>query len=75
MLHWHAILWARENGYRYYDFGGYWEVRGDADPINRFKTGFSKEIQRFVPEHVLLIKPLAAKSYLALARAKARVSA
>lgn len=75
ILHWHAILWARENGYRYYDFGGYWEARGDADPINRFKTGFSKEIQRFVPEHVLLIKPLVAKCYLALARVKAGVSA
>jgi lipid II:glycine glycyltransferase (peptidoglycan interpeptide bridge formation enzyme) len=73
MLHWHAILWARGNGYRYYDFGGYWEARGDADPINRFKTGFSKEIQRFFPEHVLLLKPLAARSYLALARAKARM--
>lgn len=75
ILHWRAILWARENGYRYYDFGGYWEARADEDPINRFKTGFSKEIQRFVPEHVLLLRPLLAKPYFALARAKAGIGA
>ncbi len=74
MLHWRAILWAKENGYRYYDFGGYWEARGDKDPINRFKTGFSKVIRHHVPEQVLLLKPLAARAYLTLARAKVRVN-
>jgi hypothetical protein len=71
MLHWAAIQWAQRAGYRYYDFGGYWEERGDADPINRFKTGFSKELQHFVPEHAFAMRPLPAALYRWLARARA----
>jgi lipid II:glycine glycyltransferase (peptidoglycan interpeptide bridge formation enzyme) len=56
-LHWRAIRWAQENGYRYYDFGGYWEQRGDQDPINRFKLGFSKQIENLMPEHILVLRP------------------
>jgi hypothetical protein len=63
MLHWNAVQWAKQAGYDYYDFGGYWDERGDADPINRFKTGFSKDKQHFVPEHVLGVRPLLAKAY------------
>ncbi len=71
MLHWSAVQWAQQTGYRYYDFGGYWEERGDADPINRFKTGFSKEKQRFVPEHVFAVRPLLARAYQMAARLRA----
>jgi len=60
MLHWEAIQWARSAGFRWYDFGGYWEDRGDSDPINRFKTGFSKTVQRLLPEHVRVRRPLVA---------------
>jgi len=55
LLHWSGIQWAKNMNLKYYDFGGYWEERGDNDPINRFKTGFSKEIQCFVPEHTLYL--------------------
>lgn len=71
MLHWSAVQWAQQAGFRYYDFGGYWEERGDADPINRFKTGFSKEKQHFVPEHVFAVRPLLAKVYQMVARLRA----
>jgi len=73
MLHWDAIMWAKSAGYRYYDFGGYWEERGDQDSINRFKTGFSKNVQRFVPEHYYPVRPLLAGALLRLLSLKARV--
>lgn len=71
MLHWGAVQWAQQAGFRYYDFGGYWDERGDTDPINRFKTGFSKEKQHFVPEHVLAVRPLLAMAYQAAAQLRA----
>lgn len=40
-LHWHAIQLAKAAGYIYYDMGGFWRERGDQDPINRFKLGFT----------------------------------
>ena len=60
MLHWEAIQWARSAGFRWDDFGGYREDRGDSDPINRFKTGFSRTVQRLLLEHVRVRRPLAA---------------
>lgn len=73
MLHWEAIMWAKAAGYHYYDFGGYWEERGDQDPINRFKTGFSKDVQRFVPEYYYPVRPLFTAALLRLARLRARI--
>lgn len=73
LLHWRAVQWAAHAGYRYYDFGGYWEERGDADPINRFKTGFSKEKQHFVPEHVFRVRPMLARTWQTAARLRAGV--
>jgi len=73
MLHWEAIGWAKSAGYHYYDLGGYWEERGDEDPINRFKTGFSKEVQRFVPEYYYPMRPLLAGALLGLASLRARI--
>ncbi len=49
-LSWHAIQWAKEAGYRQYDFGGYDKPRGDKFTINRFKLAFSKTITPEVPE-------------------------
>ena len=71
MLHWSAIQWAKQAGYTYYDFGGYWEERGDSDPINRFKTGFSKEKQHFVSEYIFGVRPLLTKMYQTAARLRA----
>jgi lipid II:glycine glycyltransferase (peptidoglycan interpeptide bridge formation enzyme) len=73
-LHWEAMQWARENGYPFYDFGGYWEERGDEDPINRFKTGFSKHIEKHVREHVLVLRPGMYGAIRQLTRLRARFS-
>ncbi|WP_444995808.1 lipid II:glycine glycyltransferase FemX [Aliikangiella sp. IMCC44359] len=51
LLHWEAICLAKKRGYSFYDFGGYWLEKGDSNPINRFKTGFSKDIDSLVGEH------------------------
>jgi lipid II:glycine glycyltransferase (peptidoglycan interpeptide bridge formation enzyme) len=58
LLHWEAIQLARAAGYASYDFGGYWEERGDSDPINRFKTGFSKHIDKVTRDYLYIFKPL-----------------
>ena len=73
-LHWEAMQWARESGYPFYDFGGYWEERGDEDPINRFKTGFSKHIEKHVREHVLILRPGMYAAIRHLTRLRARWS-
>ena len=49
-LIWYAIQWAKDAGYRQYDFGGYDKQRGDKFTINRFKLDFSKVIKPEVPE-------------------------
>ncbi len=49
-LHWQAIKWAKESGFQSYDFGGYDRARGGEFSINRFKLGFSKTIERLIPE-------------------------
>ena len=56
-LHWEAIKWAKKNGYRYYDFGGYWVERGIKDPINYFKLGFTKNVEVVTPEFFYTLKP------------------
>lgn len=58
LLHWEAIRLAKVEGYKSYDFGGYWEERGDSDPINRFKTGFSKRIEKVTRDYLYIFKPL-----------------
>jgi hypothetical protein len=58
LLHWEAIQLAKAEGYKSYDFGGYWEERGDGDPINRFKTGFSKHIEKVTRDYLYIFKPL-----------------
>lgn len=61
ILQWQAITWAKEQGYELYDFGGYWPERGDDDPINRFKTGFSKNILSVMPEYTRQLSPIRCK--------------
>jgi len=61
VLQWQAINWAKEQKYELYDFGGYWSERGDKDPINRFKTGFSKNIMPVLPEYIYFISPVYGK--------------
>ena len=48
---WESIVWARENGFTSLDFSGYWLDRGDDDPINHYKSGFSKDIINVMPEY------------------------
>lgn len=58
-LHWEAIKWAKDRGFTKYDLGGYWLERGDADPINRFKTGFTRQIDELCGEFQLTLAPFA----------------
>ena len=58
MLVWQGIKWAKEQGYSYFDMGGYWKEAGNTNSINNFKSGFTKEMQDFVPEYKLVLSPL-----------------
>jgi lipid II:glycine glycyltransferase (peptidoglycan interpeptide bridge formation enzyme) len=63
---WHAMMWAKENQYRFYDFGGISSsaarilLGGEPEPATRlsgpelFKTSFGGEVFRY-PEPVELI--------------------
>jgi lipid II:glycine glycyltransferase (peptidoglycan interpeptide bridge formation enzyme) len=48
---WESIVWARNNGFQTLDFSGYWLDRGEDDPINHYKSGFSKTIIGVTPEY------------------------
>ncbi|MCH7750937.1 MAG: GNAT family N-acetyltransferase [Planctomycetes bacterium] len=55
-MHWHAICWAKNAGYRYYDFGGIDRAtaeplcrgvavsRKQMDQVSRFKIGFGGQV-------------------------------
>ena len=43
LLQWSAIKWAKENGYRMYDFWGISENNSKWQGITRFKKGFVSE--------------------------------
>ncbi len=59
---WEAIKWAKENGYTSYDLCGYWLDEGKNNPINLYKSGFSKTIISVTPEYDYSLKPLLAES-------------
>lgn len=63
LLQWHAIRWARERGYRVYDFRGVSPVR-DGRPLephlaglNRFKEGFGARYVEYAGEFDLPLRP------------------
>jgi len=70
LLHWRGINWAKNMNLKYYDFGGYWEELGDNDPINRFKTGFSKEIQSFVSEYTFYLSQFLGRLFIFLEKVR-----
>jgi len=70
ILQWQAINWAKEHNYQIYDFGGYWLEKGNDDPINRFKTGFSKNILSVLPEYTYQLSPIRSKLVEMLLRIK-----
>jgi len=61
LLHYEAIVWAKENGYRLYDFGGY-----NVDDIkcgnNQFKLGFSRNIELFSENYIYTFHPILTKA-------------
>lgn len=59
---WEAIKWAKDNGYSAYDLCGYWLDEGNSNPINLYKSGFSKNIISVTPEYDYNLKPLLAES-------------
>jgi len=78
LAHWNAILWARERGYRYYDFEGISPkyaralhagldpappARGDA----RFKLGFGGEVALLPGTYDRAYRPLRAGAMRAAA--------
>lgn len=65
-IHWEAINWSKKNGYKIYDFGGYWLERGNDDPINYFKLGFTKEVEAISPEYIYYIRPVRSKIFKVL---------
>jgi lipid II:glycine glycyltransferase (peptidoglycan interpeptide bridge formation enzyme) len=51
LLHWEAIRWAKEQGYRYYDFFGIAPANVPRHPwagITRFKLGFGGRTQHYI---------------------------
>lgn len=56
-LIWAGIAAARERALDTVDLGGYWKERGPTDPNNRFKLGFSKDIEDFGPAQRLVLRP------------------
>ena len=69
-LHWEAMCWARKSGFQFYDMGGFWVDRGDQDPINRFKLGFSSEIQPVLGEYFFPLSPILGRLTEAAIRAR-----
>lgn len=59
LLHWTAIQWARDRGFRYYDFGGL-NVLSAQNGIDRFKQSFGGRPRAFAGEAVLALRPLVA---------------
>lgn len=46
-----ALNVCRREGYMELDLGGYWVDRGNDDPINHFKLGFTKQVRAYLPEY------------------------
>jgi len=57
-LHWEVILWAKQKGLRFYDFGGYNTEEGSKYGLNHFKLGFSKIRQQIIPEYLIVYDSL-----------------
>jgi Acetyltransferase (GNAT) domain len=55
LLQWRAIEWAKENGCREYDFGGFRE--GMTTGPAYFKSGFSDRVVHFLPAHRYIVTP------------------
>lgn len=70
---WEAIKWAKENGYLEYDLCGYWLDQGKDNPINLYKSGFSKDIISVTPEYDYNLRPLLAKSLSSVKKLYSRV--
>jgi len=57
-LMWRAIEICRRRGYSRLDLGGFWEDRGNSDPINNFKLGFSKDVVEYLGDFEYQCSPL-----------------
>lgn len=58
LLLWEALEIARQAGMAELDLGGYWVERGNDDPINHFKLGFSKTVRHYLPAHQQVFAPV-----------------
>ncbi len=69
LMQWHMIRWARENGYRIYDFRGVSPVR-DGKPVeahlaglNRFKEGFGARYLEYAGTFDLPLRPVVYRAW------------
>ena len=72
LLHREAIVWARKAGYKLYDFGGY-DTENEAVGTNRFKLGFSKQVEEVAAEYRHSFYPSVSKLTDALARLRSEL--
>ena len=69
LMQWHMIRWARDNGYKIYDFRGVSPVR-DGKPVeehlaglNRFKEGFGARYVEYAGTYDLPLRPLVYRAW------------
>jgi lipid II:glycine glycyltransferase (peptidoglycan interpeptide bridge formation enzyme) len=74
LLHWAAIQWAREAGFRYYDFGGL-NASAAQNGIDRFKLSFGCQQRALIGEAILPVRPIAVRASNVLSRLVRRVRA
>jgi lipid II:glycine glycyltransferase (peptidoglycan interpeptide bridge formation enzyme) len=74
LLHWAAIQWAREVGFRYYDFGGL-NASAARNGIDRFKLSFGCQQRALIGEAILPVRPFAVRASNVLNRLMGRTRA
>ena len=57
LLHYEAMLWAREQGYQWYDMGGIPVGNPELKGIEIFKRGFRGKEVRILGEYIFVFKP------------------
>ena len=57
LMHWQAMLDAKDSGLNFYDFGASENASGHSGGYMRFKMGFNPDIINFSGTHDLITKP------------------
>jgi lipid II:glycine glycyltransferase (peptidoglycan interpeptide bridge formation enzyme) len=65
LLHWTAMRWAKQQGYRYYDFEGIdtaWPSGGTRS-VSSFKLGFGGDVVQSPGPYELVTNPMLRRAY------------